>query len=252
MCRHLAYLGEPVTLREVLIDPPFGLHRQAWAPRRQRYGTVNADGFGAGWYADGDPVPARYRHAGPMWADDSFADVARVTRTRALLAAVRSATEGTAPDVSAACPFRDGRHLFSHNGVVAGWPGSAAGLAGLLPAALLLDLPARSDSALVWALVRHRLAGGSTMAGALARTVRDVAAHADGRLNLLITDGEAIAATAYGDTLAYRVGERGVVVASEPSDDDPGWVDVPDASLLVARGGEVSVSPIEAADTEEA
>jgi gamma-glutamyl hercynylcysteine S-oxide hydrolase len=251
MCRHVAYLGSPVSLREVLIDPPFGLHRQAWAPRRQRYGTVNADGFGAGWYAEGDPVPARYRQAVPMWTDDSFADVARVTRTRSLLAAVRSATEGTAPDASAACPFRDGPYLFSHNGVVAGWPGTAAGLAGLLPAAMLLDLPARTDSALVWALVRHRLAGGATMAGALARTVRDVAGHADGRLNLLITDGESIAATAYGDTLTYRVDDRGVVVASEPSDDTAGWVDVPDASLLVARGGEVSVTPIEAAATEE-
>ena len=61
MCRHLAYLGPPATLRSVLIDPPHGLYRQAWAPRRQRHGTVNADGFGIGWYAEGDPVPARYR-----------------------------------------------------------------------------------------------------------------------------------------------------------------------------------------------
>src|ERR1035438_9234042 len=69
MCRHLAYLGPPVTLREVICDPPFGLMRQAWAPRRQRHGTVNADGFGVGWYADGDPDPARYRRApggGPL------------------------------------------------------------------------------------------------------------------------------------------------------------------------------------------
>ena len=48
-------------LRSVLIDRPHGLYTQAWAPRRQRYGTVNADGFGVGWYAPGDPDPARYR-----------------------------------------------------------------------------------------------------------------------------------------------------------------------------------------------
>src|SRR5262249_54522919 len=106
MCRHLAYLGPPVTLAAVLVDPPHSLYRQSWAPRRQRHGTVNADGFGVGWYAEGDPLPARYRHAVPIWADPSFADVARVTRTRALLAAVRSATEGTAPDASAAAPYR--------------------------------------------------------------------------------------------------------------------------------------------------
>ncbi len=63
MCRHLAYLGPPATLRSVIIDPPHGLYRQAWAPRRQGPGTVNADGFGIGWYAPGDPDPVRYRRA---------------------------------------------------------------------------------------------------------------------------------------------------------------------------------------------
>jgi glutamine amidotransferase len=260
MCRHLAYLGPPVTLRQLLYDPPYGLHRQAWAPRRQRHGTVNADGFGVGWYADGDPVPARYRQAGPMWADPSFADVARVTRTGALLAAVRSATEGTSPDASAACPHRDGRYLFSHNGAVGGWPASAAGLAGAVPPALLLEMEARTDSALLWALVRHRLAAGAGAPHALASTVLDAAARAPGRYNLLLTDGESIVATAYGDTLAYRIGAApdagpaSVVVASEPYDDEPGWVEVPDRSLLVASlpaaGGGVSVTTLAVAQAE--
>lgn len=57
MCRHLAYLGGPVAPRELLVHPPHGLYRQSWAPRAQQYGTVNADGFGLGWYADGDEVP---------------------------------------------------------------------------------------------------------------------------------------------------------------------------------------------------
>ena len=120
MCRHLAYLGPPATLRSVIIDPPYGLYRQAWAPRRQRYGTVNADGFGVGWYAAGDPVPARYRRPVPIWGDESFADVARVTSAGALLAAVRSATAGTDPGTAAAAPYAAGRWLFSHNGVLDG------------------------------------------------------------------------------------------------------------------------------------
>ena len=47
-----------------VMDPPHSLVEQAWAPRWQRHGTMNVDGFGVGWYADGDPVPARYRRAG--------------------------------------------------------------------------------------------------------------------------------------------------------------------------------------------
>ncbi|MEV4728171.1 ergothioneine biosynthesis protein EgtC, partial [Micromonospora humida] len=78
MCRHLAYLGPPVTLRSLLYDPPHSLVRQSWAPRDMRGGgTVNVDGFGVGWYpGTGRPggddgrggAPVRYRRAGPIWS----------------------------------------------------------------------------------------------------------------------------------------------------------------------------------------
>src|SRR6201996_6259817 len=105
MCRHLAYLGPAVPLRSVLTDPPHSLYRQSWAPRRQAHGTVNADGFGIGWYAAGDPVPARYRQGVPIWGDPSLADLARVIRSGAVLAAVRSATPGQARGAEAAAPL---------------------------------------------------------------------------------------------------------------------------------------------------
>lgn len=245
MCRHLAYLGEPVTPRELLVEPPFGLHRQSWAPRAQQYGTVNVDGFGLGWYADGDETPARYRRAGPIWADASFADLARVIRTRALLAAVRSATEGCAAGEDAAAPFAAGRWLFSHNGAVAGWPDKLDALAGRLTPAELLELPARTDSALLWGLALRRLRAGADLGEALAGTVADVAAHTTGRLNLLLTDGRAIAATAWGDTLHHRsLPGAGVLVASEPYDDHPDWTVVPDRSLLLAGPDGVAVRPL--------
>ncbi len=242
MCRHLAYLGPSATLQALILDPPSGLGRQAWAPRRQQFGTMNVDGFGAGWYAPGDPIPARYRRAGPIWADPVFADLARVTGTRALLAAVRSATEGTDHGAAAAAPYSAGRFLFSHNGRIEGWPGAAAALAATLPAADLLALEARCDSALAWALVLRRLRAGAAPAEALAQTVAEIAAHGlSGRFNFLLTDGEVIAATAAGDTLCYRSGGGSCVVASEPGDDEPGWIDVPDGSVLTATAGGAEV-----------
>ncbi|MET9972441.1 ergothioneine biosynthesis protein EgtC, partial [Streptomyces sp. NPDC006356] len=162
MCRHVAYVGPEEPLSKLLVEPPHGLYRQSWAPRRQRHGTVNADGFGVGWYAEGDPVPARYRRAGPIWADLSFADLARVVRSTALLAAVRDATLSGADAEAAAAPFAAGPWLFSHNGAVKGWPDSLAPLVPTLPAADVLSMEARNDSALVWALVLARLRGGDT------------------------------------------------------------------------------------------
>src|SRR5215831_18618201 len=190
MCRHLAYLGPPVTVHALVFGPPFGLVRQAWAPRRQRHGTMNVDGFGIGWYADGDPVPARYRRAGPIWADQCAADLARVTRTRALLAAVRSATGGTEAGAAAAAPYASGRWLFSHNGRLNGWPAATAALAASLPPAELLALEARCDSALVAALIWARLRAGATPAQALAAVIAALDAEdITGRFNFLLTDG---------------------------------------------------------------
>ncbi|MFG2796356.1 ergothioneine biosynthesis protein EgtC [Streptomyces pseudovenezuelae] len=246
MCRHLAYLGPEEPLGRLLTEPEHSLYRQSWAPRRQRHGTVNADGFGVGWYAEGDPVPARYRRAGPVWADLSFADLARVVRSTAVLAAVRDATLAGADAEAAAAPYASGPWLFSHNGAVKGWPSSLAPLTVSLPAAELLSMEARNDSAFVWALVLNRLRGGDEQGQALADTVLEVAEAApDSRLNLLLTNGESIAATAWGDTLWYlQHPGTGTVVASEPYDDDPHWREVPDRTLLTASRADVLLTPL--------
>jgi glutamine amidotransferase len=107
------------------------------------------------------------------------------------------------------------------------------------------------DSAFLWALVLERLRAGDAMGAALAGTIAAVeAAGGTGRFNFLLTDGHAVAATACGDTLWYRrrgdgAGMSGsVTVASEPTDDEPGWTEVPGRHLLVATAGEVSVQPL--------
>ncbi|MFJ5833369.1 ergothioneine biosynthesis protein EgtC [Streptomyces sp. NPDC093089] len=245
MCRHIAFVGDPVALGELVLRPEHALLRQSWEPRTQASGVVNADGFGVGWYAEGDPVPARYRRAGPIWGDLSFADLARVVRSGAVLAAVRSATLPGADGEAAAAPFAGGPWLFSHNGAVAGWPGSMAPLAAALPAGELLSLEARTDSALLWALVLHRLRAGDAPGRALADTVREAAAAAPGsRLNLLLTDGSTIAATTWGDSLWYLTGPDRVVVASEPYDVDPRWREVPGHTLVTATRTDVTLTPL--------
>jgi glutamine amidotransferase len=73
----------------------------------------------------------------------------------------------------------------------------------------------------------------------------ELAAPAGGRrLNFLLTDGVAVAATVWGDTLCYRTGPAGVVVASEPHDADSGWTEVPDRSLLLATAEDVTLTPL--------
>ena len=133
--------------------------------------------------------------------------------------------------------------LFSHNGRVNGWPAATESLAATLPAADLLALEARCDSALAWALVSSRLRAGP--ADALARALGTLAEHqVSGRFNFLLSNGKVIAATAAGDTLCYRLSDASVMVASEPVDDEPGWIQVSDQSVLTATPGGVQVHPL--------
>lgn len=229
MCRHIGWLGRPRTLSSLVVEPPNGLLVQSYAPRRQAHGRVNADGWGVGFYADGRTEPARWRSVRPLWSDGSFSSLAPLLSSSCIVAAVRSATPGMPVEESATAPFTDGTWLVSHNGrvdrSVLGW-----------------DVTAESvcDSAL---LAAHVFAQGPD---AVADVVPKVGARDPGaRLNLLLADGERLLATTWGDTLSYLVEDAGVVVASEPYDDDPRWVDVPDHCLVEVTLDGLTVTPLE-------
>jgi glutamine amidotransferase len=230
MCRHLAHLGPPVPLHDALFGAPHALVRQAEHPRHQAPGTTNADGWGVAWYpAPGGP-PERHRTVTPMWDDDAF--VARATSIQAsvFVAAARLASPGATIAESGNAPFVDGRWVFSLNGIVDDFPGDVgAELRGDLEPARRDALVGDADTEVLFALVLQHLGRGCPADEALAAVVQRVLAITTGRLNLLLTDGLAVHATRVGNSL-FR---RGPLVASEPLDDEPAWLEVPDRTLTV-------------------
>ena len=235
MCRHLAWLGAPRTLQSLVVDRPHALYEQAWAPRRQRHGTVNVDGFGAGWYVD-RPAPVRYRRAQPIWTDASFASLAPTISSACVLAAVRSASPGTAADEGAAAPFTHDRWLFSHNGRLQDWPTARKALTG--QAADVPDTRVGVDSALLFGLALARWQAGASLPEGLAGAARDVLDHGGGRLTMLATDGTAVAGVVVGEPLHVLTTSAGTLVAAEPDDDDPAWRELADCSVIhVTDGG---------------
>lgn len=233
MCRHLAYVGTPVSLSALVIDRPHSLHEQSWAPARQRHGTINVDGFGVGWYAD-RAVPVRYRRAQPIWTDASFASLAPTITTSCAVAAVRSATAGMSPDESAAAPFTHDRWLFSHNGRLHDWATARKALGPL--AADVPDTRVGVDSALLFGLALARWQAGASLADGLADAARSVLAHGGGRLTMLASDGVSVAGVVVGEPMHVLVGPSGTVIASEPHDDDPAWRELADLSVVRVDG----------------
>jgi gamma-glutamyl hercynylcysteine S-oxide hydrolase len=227
MCRHLGWLGEPRSVASLVLDPPYGLLVQSYSPRRQKHGLMNADGWGIGFF-DEDGEPRRWRSAAPLWGDASFASVAPALRSGCLVAAVRSASVGMPIEASASAPFTDGRWLLSHNGLVD---------RAVLPASAVAE--STNDSALLAALIFER---GLDVLG---DTIVEVATtDPNARLNILAGNGSELRATTWGDTLFMRRDADGVVLASEPIDDDEDWQEIPDRHLVTVTDSRVEVAAL--------
>jgi gamma-glutamyl hercynylcysteine S-oxide hydrolase len=227
MCRHLGWLGEPRSVASLVLDPPYGLLVQSYSPRRQKHGLMNADGWGIGFF-DEDGEPRRWRSAAPLWGDASFASVAPALRSGCLVAAVRSASVGMPIEASASAPFTDGRWLLSHNGLVD---------RAVLPASAVAE--STNDSALLAALIFER---GLDVLG---DTIVEVAtADPNARLNILAGNGSELRATTWGDTLFVRRDADGVVLASEPFDDDEDWQEIPDRHLVTVTDSRVELAAL--------
>lgn len=249
MCRHIVYLGSPVTLEELLLSPEYSLLTQAYAPRHQSHGAVNADGFGVGWYDRARrPEPARYRTSRPMWTDPSFASIAGMITSGAILAAVRSASPGMPVEETGTPPFSEGRWLFSHNGLVPGFHhGVGRELRRGLSERRATGILGGSDSELLFGLVLDRLDDGASPGEALTDVVKTVNALTTARLNMVLTDGERAAATAWRNSLFIldnRLMDGTTVVASEPYDGDLAWERVSDGSLVEVLEDETAITSL--------
>lgn len=229
MCRHFAWLGQPRSLAELVLEPEHGLLVQSYRPRRQRNGVMNADGWGVGFYPANGSSPARWRSDRPLWSDASFRSVAPTIYSGTVLAAVRSATVGMPTDESASAPFQSGPWLLSHNGVIdRGVLGPQQGAESVCDAAQLAAYVFSRDPEDV------------------GKIVADLGARdPHGRLNLLLTNGTRVLATTWGDTLSTLRTTDGVLVASEPFDEDPNWTDIPDHCLLDVTGNQITITELE-------
>jgi glutamine amidotransferase len=228
MCRHLAYVGAPVALDDLLFTAPHSLAHQAELPQHQVSGDSNPDGWGVAWYDAPRTAPTWYRTVTPVWDDADFARRARTLRSGAFLAAARLASPGATLVDTGNAPFVDEAWAFSLNGIVHGFHDDVGDeLRARVEPARRAQLLGDADTEVLFALVLQHLTAGTPPGEALAVVVHDVLAITTGRLNLLLTDGALVYATRVGNSL-FR---RGPVLASEPTDDAPGWVEIPDRSV---------------------
>lgn len=255
MCRLAAYLGQPLSLKDFLLEPEHSLYLQSWQPQELTYAKLNADGFGFGWYLD-DGRPAVYRNPAPIWADANLGGLAESLRRGLWLAMVRSATPGYANGLHNTQPFHDESLLFLHNGFIDNFRGD---LRKTLLAALDDDIEAAvrglTDSEYLFALLRQmRRDHPGDVGDALRRTVAWVGERVGGRcamLNLIVGDGGALYSVrcAFNETAPslywLRDGARRFIASERLTPTNDGWNAVPEHHLLVVAGdGEPALSAL--------
>jgi glutamine amidotransferase len=233
VCRHVAYLGPPVVLASLLLDPPHALATQARAPRHQDEGVTNVDGWGVAWW-DATGELHQHRSTVPLPDDAQGRDLLRRTTAGAFVAAVRRASPGLALEASGNAPFVAGGWAFSLNGFVGGWiAGAGDALRTELSPARRAGLAGDTDTEVLFGLVLDRVDAGAAPGDALAATTAAALAAAGDRrskLNLLLADGARVWATRHGNSLFERPG----AVASEPWDDDPAWREAAEVVAVAA------------------
>lgn len=246
MCRHLAYIGEPITIGSLLFDAPHSLSCQARDPRF--IDLPSADGYGVSWYEKGETRLARTIR--PIW-EDAETPLSEVSAS-SFVAAARMATPGGVVEEASTAPLVDGRYSFALNGFVADYRlGNSERLLQLLTKKGLQRVQGDVDTGVLFALVLDQLDMQVSLREALANVHFITRRFSDAPMNMVISDGVRIAATASIHSLFVRRSRSGTTIASEALDDNPLWQRLPDDSLVEASLQSIDVVALGSVFVEE-
>ncbi len=266
MCRWLAYTGSPVLLTDVLYTPVHSLIDQSLHSRLGAE-TTNGDGFGVGWY-DATPVPGVFRSIEPAWNDQNLRELAGHISSHLFFAHIRAAI-GSPVQQSNCHPFRHGRWLWMHNGLIRGFAAVKRDLVLAVDESLFSEIKGGTDTEVLFYLA---LSFGleDDPPGAVARAIGFV--EACGRQRGIEHPFQGTIATSDGQNLwAFRYSSEGKsrslfftrdvrllrqqypereflrevsddtrLVVSEPIGDLPGaWIEMPEATYgVVSKEGD--------------
>jgi predicted glutamine amidotransferase len=264
MCRWLAYSGTPIKLEELLLKRDHSLIDQS-LHSRQGATTTNGDGFGVGWYGD-DETPRLYRSTHPAWNDRNLRELAAGISSPLFFAHIRAST-GSAIQETNTHPFRYGRWLWMHNGLIREFPRVKRELMLAIDDSLFDSIEGTTDSeamfylALTFGLESDPVAAVEQMVGFVEETGHRHDVEDPIQMTVATTDGLKIWAFRYsseGDSRSLyfttrmdelkalypdlrqldALSDETRVIVSEPLGDLPGvWNEAPESHVGIVQPG---------------
>ncbi len=264
MCRFTLYLGPPIRLSTLLLEPEHSLIRQS-THSHEREEPLNGDGFGVGWYAsEFTDDPAVFRSISPAWNNRNLQNLSRVVASSCVLAHVRAATQSSGVNEANCHPFRFGKYLCMHNGDIGNFRKVRRKLLEMVTDDAFNNVYGSTDSEHFFALIISELSrfdsvGAQEMAMALDSAILKVTnlveEFGEGHknyLNVAITDGAHAVISRYTndsedvpESLYFftdqlyescehdQLGNSSVVVSSERLSDAATWQPVPANHLII-------------------
>jgi len=270
MCRWLAYSGTPVPIEEFLFKPQHSLIDQSLHSRLGAE-TTNGDGFGIGWYGRGE-IPAVFHSVEPAWNERNLKELARHVESPLVFAHIRASTGGAIQQTNCH-PFRHGRWLFMHNGMIRDFETVKRDLVLAVDPALYPEIEGTTDTEVFFHLaLTFGLEDDPPAAVARAVGLIEATGHAHGveypiQMTVATTDGASIWAFRYSsegrsrslfystavqtlreqypdNPILHQVSDETRLVVSEPLGDLEGaWNEVPESSWGVVRAGQDDLRP---------
>ncbi len=271
MCRWLAYSGSPVLLEELLYGPKNSLIVQSLHSQMGAEET-NGDGFGVGWYG-AQETPAVFHSMEPAWNDRNLRELAGHISSGVVFAHIRAST-GSPVQHTNCHPFRHGRWLWMHNGMIADFHRTKRDLVLAVDPTLYSEIEGTTDSevlfhlALTFGLEDDPPSAVERAIGLVETTGREQDVEHPFQGTIATTDGENIWAFRYSsegksrslffstdvrtlralypeNELLRGVGDESRLVVSEPLGDElPGaWNEVPEGSYGVIQPGQDELRP---------
>jgi predicted glutamine amidotransferase len=273
MCRWMAWSGQPVIVDEVLFQPQHSLIDQS-LHSRMGVETTNGDGFGLGWYGTATEEPALYRSIAPAWGDANLRELASHIESHLFIAHIR-ATTGTAIQQTNCHPFRHGRWLFVHNGVINHFETIRRDLMLTIDPPLFPGIEGSTDSevlfhlALTFGLETDPVAALERAIGFVEATAARHGIEHAVQTSIGITDGASLWAFRYSternsrtlfvsaeadavrklypdNPRLSRLRDEDRLIVSEPLADLPGvWTEIPESTVMIVQPGPDEQRPFE-------
>jgi predicted glutamine amidotransferase len=264
MCRWLAYSGSPVLLEELLYKPENSLVAQS---KHARLGAepMNGDGFGVGWYGNLS-TPGVFHSTKPAWNDRNLRELSAHASAGRFFAHIRAST-GTAVQETNCHPFRHGRWLWMHNGLIAEFPKLRRDLSVAIDPMLYPEIEGSTDSeilfylALTYGLAREPVEAVERAVGLVEDLARHHGIEHPVQMTIATSDGDTLWAFRYSSNgrsrslfhskevsalrqqypdnpVLHGLSDESLLVVSEPLGELRGaWQEVPESSVVVAGNG---------------